>query len=105
VVGIIGGIFGGFARPMTSRTTQARPVAATSESPATGQRSNLPVAVVPARPANPVPVPHDLFLNQFTTPSTAAVASIAFAAPHAPEQSLTELKAHSTYLAVAAKGN
>ena len=105
MVGIIGGMFGGFARPMTSRATPVPPVAAPSDSPAASQRSNLPVAIVPARPASPVPIPHDLFLNQFTTPSTAAVASIAFAAPHAPEQSLTELKAHNTYLAVAAEGN
>jgi hypothetical protein len=105
VVGIIGGIFGGFARPMTTRTPQTPPVDK-PESPATNQRSNLPVAVVSSRPISPPPIPHDLFLNQFTTPSTAAVASTALAAPVMPiQQSSAEMKAHSTYLAVAAERN
>jgi hypothetical protein len=105
VVGIIGGIFGGFARPMTTRVHPSAAVAATDQ-PDADQRSNLPVAVVTSRPINRTPIPHDLFINQFTTPSTAAVASDALTAPAVPDhQSLTELKAHSTYLAVAAEGN
>jgi hypothetical protein len=104
VAGIIGGIFGGFARPMTTRVSRPAAAAATDQS-ATGQHSNLPVVVVAPRSASRTPIPHDLFVNQFTTPSTAAVASHALAAPVPDQQSLTELKAHSTYLAVAAEGN
>ncbi len=101
MAGIIGGIFGGFARPVTMRTPEAPP-AAPSETSATSPQSNLPVASVPPRPVGPTPVPYDLFLDQFTTPSTAAVAGIARAAPDRP--SLTELRAHAAYLAVAAEG-
>ena len=107
MAGIIGGILGGLipSRPMAIPAGRilSVPTRSNSDKPATsGQSSNLPVAIVTAPRTSPTPQVYDLFVNQFTTPSTAAVASIAFAESSTTEyRSMTEVRAHASYSAVA----